>query len=241
MHREIMRKYPNYVRTCAINRLVDGSITFARHEKYLKLLGNEDVIVLVPRGLSKVLNDRRCEFVDYVDYVFTMVHNTLYENVLPVDNVIGNNCFVHPTAVMDVEGMHVTKSPEGRRIQLKHVGNVVLEDDVLVLALATLQRAVFGSTLVKRGAKIDSHVNIGHNSVIGENTVLALGSIVGGSVTVGNNCMIGLGAVLRNGITICDNVIVGMGSNVVSDISEPGIYMGSPAKFSKPYDKDWNF
>jgi len=100
---------------------------------------------------------------------------------------------------------------------------------------------VFGSTIIKKGAKIDSHVNIGHNSYIGKNTVIALGSILGGSTIIGKNCMVGLGAIIRNGTSICDNVIIGQGSNVVSDIKEPGIYMGSPAKLFKPYDKDWNF
>jgi UDP-3-O-[3-hydroxymyristoyl] glucosamine N-acyltransferase len=170
-----------------------------------------------------------------------MIHNTLHKNTIPLPNIIGKNCFIHPTAVLDVEGMHVTKSPDGSRIQIKHLGNVVLEDDISVFALSTLQRAVFGSTIIKRGVKIDSHVNIGHNSYIGEDSVIALGAIIGGSVKIGRSCMIGLGVTIRNGVSICDNVIVGMGSNVVSNITDSGIYMGSPAKFYKSYSEGWNF
>lgn len=241
MYNDIMLKYPEYKNTCPINRLSDGCITFARNRKYLNLNTYKDVVILVPKWFTDLPIRWRFEYVDNVDYVFTMIHNTLYKNLQPAPNIIGSNCFIHPTAVLDVEGMHVTKAPDDSRVQLKHMGNVIIEDNVMVLALATLQRAVFGSTIIKRGVKIDSHVNIGHNSIIGENTVLALGAIVGGSVTIGKNCMIGLGVVIRNGVSICDDVIVGMGSSVVSDITESGIYVGSPTKFFKSYSKDWNF
>lgn len=241
MYKKIISKYHSYKNTCSINNLSDGCITFVRNNKYLNLSEHKDVIILVPKGLSDLPNGWQYEFVDHVDYVFTMVHNTLYKNFVPPENIIGKNCFIHPTAVLDVEGMHVTKAPNGERIQLKHIGNVLLEDNVMVLAFATLQRAVFGSTVIKRGVKIDSHVNIGHNSFIDQNSVIALGAILGGSVKIGKNCMIGLGAIIRNGINICDDVIIGMGSNVVSDITEPGIYMGTPAKLFKSYEKGWNF
>jgi acetyltransferase-like isoleucine patch superfamily enzyme len=241
MYKEIMDKYPYYKNTCPINDLKDKCITFIRSKKYLNLNANKDVVVLVPKDLDDLPDGWHYEFVDNVDYIFTMVHNTLYKDKPPLRNVIGRNCFIHPTAVLDVEGMHVTKAPNGSRIQLKHMGNIVIEDDVMILALATLQRAVFGSTTIERGVKIDSHVNIGHNSFIGQDSVVALGAILGGSVKLGKNCMVGLGAVIRNGVTICDNVIIGMGSIVVSDITESGIYMGSPAKFFKPYSKEWNF
>ncbi len=124
---------------------------------------------------------------------------------------------------------------------MKHIGNVILKDDVSIFALSTIQRGVFGSTIIERGVKIDSHVNIGHNSHIGQDSVIALGAILGGSTTIGKNCMIGLGAIIKNGISICDDVIIGQGSNVVSYIIEPGIYMGNPAKLFKSYDKEWNF
>lgn len=242
MYKEILSKYPQYKGTCPINTLRDGCFTFIRNESYLRFSLQKDVVVLAPNNIrDKLPLGWKYEFVDNVDYVFTMIHNTLHINTVPLANIIGKNCFIHPTAVLDVEGIHVTKSSDGKRIQIKHLGNVVLEDNVSILALSTLQRAVFGSTIIKCGVQIDSHVNIGHNSYIDEDTVIALGAIIGGSVRIGKNCMIGLGVIIRNGISICDNAIIGMGSNVVSDITESGIYMGSPAKFYKSYNKDWNF
>ena len=241
MYKTIIEKYPEYKSTCPVNNLQDKCITFIRHPKYLSLKDKKDVVILVPKSMSDLPEGWTYEYVDNVDYIFTMIHNTLNGKRTPDDNIIGKNCFIHPSAVLDVEGMHSCKTPDGRMIQLKHLGNVILEDDVMILALATIQRAVFGSTIIKCGVKIDSHVNIGHNSIIGENSVITLGSILGGSTTIGKNCMIGLGSIIRNGTTICDNVIVGQGSNVVTDITEPGIYMGSPAKFYKSYSREWNF
>ena len=241
MYNDIISKYPDYKNTCPINNLRDGCITFVRDKKYLNFSEHKDVVIIVPKGLSDFPDGWKYEFVDYVDYTFTMIHNTLNKDRLPEKNIIGKNCFVHPTAVLDTEGMHATKAPDGSRVQLKHMGNVILEDDVMILALTTVERGVFESTIIKRGAKIDTRINIGHNNIIGEDSVIACGTTVGGSVTLGKNCMVGLNVIIRNGISICDNVIIGMGSSVVSNITEPGIYMGSPARFFKPYSKNWSW
>jgi len=251
MYEKIIKKYSKYTSTCPLDNLQDGCITFVRNINALALLIDvpvRDVVVLAPLDFATYVSDSlsvfknyKFEFVDNVDYVFTMIHNELNHGEMPRQNIIGENCCIHPMAIIGVEGTHTCKAPDGKRIQLIHMGNVVLYDNVEILAFATIQRGVFNSTILKNGVKIDSHVNIGHNSIIGENSVLALGAIVGGSVRLGKNCMVGLGAILRNGIKICDNVIIGMGSNVVKNIFEPGIYMGSPAKYFKPYEKDWNF
>jgi acetyltransferase-like isoleucine patch superfamily enzyme len=248
MHKQLIKKYPDYINTCSIKNLEDFSFTFIRSKKYLDLLIESDyqnVIILVPKEFEdiKLPDYWKFEYVDNVDFIFTVIHNTLWRNkrTYPPKNIIGHNCYIHPTAVLDVEGLHVAKSTDGVRIQMKHISNVILEDSVSILALATIQRGIFDPTILSQGVKIDSHVNIGHNSYIGENTTIALGSIIGGSCFIGSNCMIGLGCIIRNGISICNNVIIGQGSNVVKDIDKPGIYMGSPAKFYKEFDNNWNY
>jgi len=241
MHNHIINKYPEYKKTCPIDNLKDGCITFIRNRKYLKLINIKDVIALIPTGMFGLPANQHYELVDNVDYTFTMIHNILWKDAVPQKNIVGQNCFIHETAVIDIEGIHYAKAPDGSRIQMKHIGNVEIGDNVSVFALTTIQRGIFGSTVLCDGVKIDSHVNIGHNSYIGKNSVIALGAILGGSVTLGENCMIGLGAIIRNGINICSNVIIGQGSNVVSNITNPGIYIGNPAKFFKPYDSGWNF
>jgi len=241
MHNYIINKYPEYKRTCAINDLKDGCITFIRNKEYLRLTNTNDTIILVPKSMTELPFGWHYEFIDNVDYTFTMIHNILWKDISPQEHIIGKNCFIHLTTILDIEGIHYAKAPDGSRIQMKHIGNVEIGDNVSVFALTTIQRGIFGSTVLCDGVKIDSHVNIGHNSYIGKNSVIALGAILGGSVTLGENCMIGLGAIIRNGINICSNVIIGQGSNVVSNITNPGIYIGNPAKFFKPYDSGWNF
>jgi len=241
MYKDIISKYPDYKNTCSINELSDGCITFIRNKKYLNLSDHKDVIILVPKEFTDLPEGWKYEFVDNVDYVFTMIHNILNESRLPLENVIGQNCYIHPSSAVGVEGLHVAKSSSGELVQLKHMGNVVIENNVMILAQVTLLRAVFGSTIIGAGTKVDSRVHLGHNIVVGKNCAIAAGVIIAGSVNIGNNCMIGIGALIRNGISICDNVIIGMGSNVVYNITESGIYMGSPAKLFKPYNKGWNF
>jgi len=241
VHNYIINKYPEYKKTCAINDLKDGCITFIRNKKHSNWVYVKDVIILIPKKTTGLPLGWQYEVVDNVDYTFTMIHNILWKNVSPQENIIGKNCFIHKTAILDVEGIHYTKAPDGSRVQMKHIGNIEIKDNVSIFALATIQRGIFGSTILSKGVKIDSHVNIGHNSYIGKNSVIALGATIGGSVTLGKNCMVGLGAIIRNGINICSNVIIGQGSNVVSDITKPGIYIGNPAKIFKPYNKEWNF
>jgi acetyltransferase-like isoleucine patch superfamily enzyme len=248
MYNQLIKNYPDFKNTCPIDNLDDYCFTFIRNKKYLKILEESDfqnVIILVPNSFKdiKLPDYWKFEYVYDVDFIFTMIHNTLwrFKRTQPPKNIIGDNCFIHETAVIDVEGIHVAKAPNGSRAQMKHIGNVIIEDNVMILALSTIQKGIFGSTIISQGVKIDSRVNIGHNSYIGENTAIALGSIVGGSCMIGRNCMLGLGCIIRNGIRICDNVIVGQGSNVISDIEKPGIYMGNPAKLYKDYDVNWNY
>ena len=246
MHNYLINKYPYHRKTCSIRNIEELSFTFIRDEKYI---GNLDatkiknVVILVPEHFKNKSLPKgfTYEYVSNVSYVFTMVHNKIHKDTVPLRNIIDSSCIIHPTALVGVEGIHYIRAPDDSMIQMKHIGNVVIKPDVSILAFATIQRGVFGATFLDTGVKIDSHVNIGHNSYIGENTVIALGAIIGGSTTIGSNCMVGLGAIIRNGTFICDNVIVGQGANVVSNITNPGIYMGSPAKFFKPYNREWNF
>ena len=243
----LLKLFANYRKTCPITKLRSGCVSFVRDESYIKHAyadRQRDAWVIIPWGTSTPscsAESTKYYWSKYPEYEFTLFHNEINKNTPLKTNIIGQNCFIHETAILNIEGIHYTKAPGGSRIQMKHIGNVKLGDNVSIFALATIQRGIFGSTILEEGVKIDSRVNIGHNSYIGKNSVVALGAILGGSVTLGENCMIGLGAIIRNGINICSNVIIGQGSNVVSSITEPGIYMGNPAKIFKPYDDKWNF
>jgi UDP-3-O-[3-hydroxymyristoyl] glucosamine N-acyltransferase len=241
MYKKLIEKYPEYTDTCSIKDCYDGSFTFIRNKKYLPKDIKEDIVLISPKNIEINISNVIVEYVDYPDYVFTMIHNILNKNKKHDGDYISSDCKIHESALIGVEGIHIAKSPEGMPVQMKHMGCVIINYNVEILALSTIQRAVFGETIIGANVKIDSHVNIGHNSYIGRNTVITLGSVIGGSCHIGENCMIGLGSIIKNGTHICDNVIIGQGSNVVSDIEKPGLYIGNPARFHKEYDKNWNF
>ncbi len=77
---------------------------------------------------------------------------------------------------------------------------------------------------------INLNATIGHDSVIGDFCTISPGANISGNVTIGSNCFIGTNAAVRENVSICDDVIIGMGAVVLSDISEPGTYLGIPAK-----------
>jgi UDP-3-O-[3-hydroxymyristoyl] glucosamine N-acyltransferase len=177
---------------------------------------------------------------DHVDHCFTVFHNNLYAGKQPETDVYGENVFVHPSAVI-YEGVRVANAPDGSKLQLKHMGNVVFGDNVRVGALTLIERACLASTVIGNGVHVDGRVTVGHNSIIGENTVIATGAVIGGSAKVGANCWIGLNSTIKNGASVCDNVVVGMGAAVVKDIVEPGVYAGVPAVLKRKHDASYNF
>ena len=242
-------KIENYNNTCSITDLKDNSITFVREYKYLKYIENTNkyVCVITQKSLKKftILIPKNVKFIfvddKEVDYVFTKVHNKIYEGVPSIDNIISDKCEIDKTAVIGVEGIKVANCPDGSKLQFKHIGNIIIEDNVEIGACAVIHKASMTSTVIKRGVKIAAQVNVGHNVLIGEDTVIATRALLGGSTSIGKNCWIGLNVLIKNGISICDNVIIGMGSLVVKDITKPGIYFGSPCLYKKPYEEEWNF
>lgn len=242
-------KLEDYNKTCSVTDLKDDSITFVRDYKYLRCIEstNKHVCVVIPRALKEfttsIPKNVSFVFVDSkeVDYVFTKIHNKIYEGAPPLDNIISDKCVIDKTAVIGVEGIKLANRPDGSKLQFKHTGNIIIEDDVEIGACVIIHRASMTSTVIKRGVKIAAQVNVGHNAMIGEDTVIATRALVGGSTFIGKNCWIGLNVLIKNGISICDNVIIGMGSLVVKDITKPGVYFGSPCEYKKPYVGDWNF
>jgi UDP-3-O-[3-hydroxymyristoyl] glucosamine N-acyltransferase len=232
-------------RTSALFDLKEKSITFMRHEKYANYLmqTEKDVWVIVPEHISKEILEKFPPNVhtyvidEDVDYVFASIHNKIHENTVPKENIIGKNCNIHETALIGIDGKKYIECPDGSKVQLKEIGNVVIGDNVDIDAYSIVRRSVMSSTILRKGVKVCAKVNIGHNCIIGENTLISPGVLIGGSTTIGNNCYIWQGSMTRSHIEICDNVIIGMGSIVTENITEPGVYLGVPAKYIKPYDK----
>ncbi len=143
---------------------------------------------------------------------------------------IGNRVIIHPGTVIGSDGFGFEPDDEGKFHKIPQIGNVIIEDDVELGSNVSIDRASIGSTLIKKGAKIDNLVQVAHNVVVGENTIISAQAGISGSTKVGKNCFI-LGQVgLTGHIEIADNVILIAQAGVSKSITKAGTYFGSPAK-----------
>ena len=178
-------------------------------------------------------------------------HNTtLAENVLIGNNCLihsnvsirencklGNNVIIHSGTVVGSDGFGYSTNANGEYEKIPQIGNVIIEDDVEIGSNVSIDRAAIGSTIIKRGCKIDNLVQIAHNVVIGEHTVISAQTGVSGSTKVGDHCILAGQAGLVGHIELGDNVIITAQSGVSKSILKPGYYMGSPAREIKTAQK----
>lgn len=246
-YKHLLRTALDYGKTCSILDVEDNTVTFARSNKYLEKLIDckKNICVLVPESIGRSviykLPPNILVFIiskdDNIEYIFTYIHNEINKDKEPRPNIIGKNVNIHPTAVIGVHGNTYCVCPDGSKLNMKHMGNVVIEDNVDIEALSIVHRAAMTSTIIGEGSKICVKVNFGHNCICGKRNFIAPGVLLGGGTEIGDNCYIWQGVITRSNIKICSNVIIGAGSLVLDDITKPGVYFGSPAKFVKEYDE----
>jgi UDP-3-O-[3-hydroxymyristoyl] glucosamine N-acyltransferase len=154
----------------------------------------------------------------------------LYPNVVVYHQcILGNNVILHSGVVIGSDGFGFAPKPDGTYEKIPQLGIVVIEDDVEIGANTTVDRAVMGDTHIHRGVKIDNLVQIAHNVVIGEDTVIAAQTGISGSTKIGKHCMIGGQVGLTGHIEIADYTIIMAQSGVHDNIKEPGkSYFGTP-------------
>lgn len=142
---------------------------------------------------------------------------------------IGKRCVLHAGVVVGSDGFGHAPDAEGHYHKIPQIGNVVIEDDVELGANTTVDRATMGSTIIRRGVKIDNLVQVAHNVEIGEDTVIAAQSGIAGSTKIGKHCMFGGQVGVAGHITIADGSIFGGKSGVTSTIKEPNkVWQGYP-------------
>ncbi|NJD90088.1 MAG: UDP-3-O-(3-hydroxymyristoyl)glucosamine N-acyltransferase [Geobacter sp.] len=147
---------------------------------------------------------------------------------------IGKRVILHNGVVIGSDGFGY--APDGKSYyKIPQIGIVVIEDDVEVGANTTIDRAALDKTIIGRGSKIDNLVQIAHNVVVGENTVMAAQVGVAGSTKIGRNVTVGGQVAFAGHVTVADNTMLGGRTGVTSSITEAGIYSGLPAI---PH-KDW--
>jgi UDP-3-O-[3-hydroxymyristoyl] glucosamine N-acyltransferase len=145
------------------------------------------------------------------------------------DNKIGKNCILHAGTVVGSDGFRFNQE-DGKNIKVPQIGNVIIEDDVETGANCTIDRATFGSTIIRSGVKLDNMVHVAHNVEIGENTVIAAQTGIAGSTKVGKNCLISGHVSMTGHISIADGTILGGATGVSKSLTKPGqAYLGIPA------------
>ena len=156
---------------------------------------------------------------------------TIYSGVnIYEECVIGNSCTIHAGAVIGADGFGFAPQSNNNYKKVPQIGNVVIEDHVEIGANTTVDRATIGSTIIRKGVKIDNLIQIAHNVVIGENTVIAAQTGISGSTKVGKNCMIGGQVGIIGHLEIADGVMIAAQSGVGKSINEEKtICEGSPA------------
>lgn len=144
--------------------------------------------------------------------------------------VIGNNVILHANTVIGSDGFGFAPLEDGTWKKIEHTGNVIIEDDVELGSNVCVDKSQMGSTVIRKGTKIDNLCQIAHNVEVGRNTVMASMTGIAGSTRIGEHCIIAGQVGIAGHITIADNTTLGAQTGVMSSIKESGqTLMGSPA------------
>lgn len=168
-------------------------------------------------------------------------NTTLLNNVkVHSDSVIGKNCTFHSGVVIGGDGFGFVPNSENNYKKIPQIGNVIIEDYVDIGSNSTIDRATLGSTIIRKGVKLDNLIQVGHNVEIGENTVIAAQTGIAGSSKIGKNCVIGGQVGIVGHITIADGVKIAAQSGVTNSIkNENEIVQGAPAFKQSEYKRSY--
>lgn len=155
------------------------------------------------------------------------------------DTHIGADCIVHAGAVLGADGFGFAPQADGSYKKIPQTGNVVLEDDVEIGANTTVDRSTIGSTVIRKGSKLDNLIQIAHNVEIGQNTGIAAQTGVAGSSKIGAGCIIGGQVGIAGHLHIGDRTTIAAQSGVIADIAPGATVMGAPSFDHKEYVKSY--
>jgi UDP-3-O-[3-hydroxymyristoyl] glucosamine N-acyltransferase len=152
------------------------------------------------------------------------------------DCVLGDNCVIHAGTVIGSDGFGFAPQSDSEFMKIPQIGNVIIEDNVEIGANVAIDRATMGSTIIRKGVKLDNLIQIGHNVEIGENTVMAGQTGVAGSAKVGKNCMIGGQVGIVGHLRIADGTKIGAQSGIPGNVKkENTTLLGTPAIDHRDY------
>ena len=154
--------------------------------------------------------------------------------------VIGDRVILHSNCVIGADGFGFAPLEDNTWKKIEHTGNVIIEDDVEIGACACVDKSQMGSTIVRKGTKIDNLCAIAHNVEVGANSVMAAQTGIAGSAKIGEHCIMGGQVGVAGHISIADNTTIGAQAGVLGTIKEGGkVFMGSPAIPYKDYFRSY--
>ena len=178
----------------------------------------------------------------YISQDVVIGDNTIIYSGVNIHNksVIGADCMIHSGVIIGGDGFGFAAHRGNCYTKIPQVGNVIIEDHVEIGSNTTIDRATMGSTIIRKGVKLDNLIQIAHNVEIGENTVIAAQTGISGSTKIGKDCMIGGQVGLTGHLTIADGVKIAAQSGISFNIKENGkVVQGSPAFSYMPYQRSY--
>ena len=155
------------------------------------------------------------------------------------ETVIGNRCTIHSGTIIGSDGFGFAPQEDGTYAKVPQIGNVIIEDDVEIGACTTVDRATLGSTIIRKGVKLDNHIQVAHNVEIGENTVIAAQTGIAGTTKIGKNCLIGGQVGFAGHLVIGDGVKIQAQSGIGKNLEAGEVVQGSPAFNSGDFAKSF--
>lgn len=239
-------------KTCTLIRVEDSRVAFGKLLEMYQKSKNNRTGIEQPSFISKSAILGKDVYVGAFAYIGENVklgnNVKLFPNVFIGDNsvigdnttiysgvkvyhecVIGKNCTFHAGVVIGSDGFGFAPNNDSN-FKMQHLGNVIIEDNVEIGSNTTIDRATLGSTIIRKGAKLDNLIQIGHNAEIGENTVIVSQTGVAGSTKVGKNCIIGGQVGIVGHISIADGTKIAAQSGIGNTVKEENTTVqGSPA------------
>jgi UDP-3-O-[3-hydroxymyristoyl] glucosamine N-acyltransferase len=240
-------------KTCTLIRVSDPRQSFAKLLEAYNQVNNNHSGIEEPSFISKTASIGKNIYIGAFAYIgenakigdnvkiypntyignnCTIGNNTiLYPGVkIHAECKVGNNCTLLAGVVIGSDGFGFTPNSENNYYKVPHIGNVIIEDHVEIGANTTIDRATLGSTIIRKGVKLDNLIMVAHNVEIGENTVIASQTGIAGSTKIGKDCMIGGQVGFIGHLTIADKVKIAAQSGIGHSITQEGeIVQGSPA------------
>lgn len=155
------------------------------------------------------------------------------------ETIIGDYCMIHGGVVVGADGFGYSPSDDGTYKKVPQIGNVIIEDYVDIGAGTTIDRATLGSTIIRKGVKLDNQIQIAHNVEIGEHTAIAAQTGVAGSTKIGKNCIIGGQVGIAGHLLIGDRVKIQAQSGIGRNLKDDEVLQGSPAFSYNDYNKSY--